>query len=123
MRDIVYLLISGCDGIGIVVKAALEDGGPAAVIALAQARCRVAELFPARMGQLDLGATILWHKADIDQLLLPGRQPENPGKREAMRRVIGQYRSPGGFESIGRAFENTSADPRLDRAAHRIGAR
>ena len=48
---------------------ALEHGASTAVIAFAQARCGVAELFPARMRQLDRGAAILRREADLDQLL------------------------------------------------------
>src|SRR5689334_197433 len=112
MPDMVFLLSSECSGIGVLDKMALEDGAPAAVVALALARGGVAEFFPARMRQLDPGATILCREADFDQLLLPGRQLDDPGKSKAMRRVISQHGSPQGFAPIGRAFENAPADTR-----------
>src|ERR1700730_18154678 len=90
----VFLLSSGCSGIGIVDEMALEDGAPTAVVAFAQARCGVAELFPARVGKLAPGAAILCCEADLDQLLLLGRQLDDPRKGETMRRVISQHRSP-----------------------------
>src|SRR3984893_8834717 len=101
---------------------ALEHGAPTAVIAFAQARCGVAELFPARMRQLDRGAAILRREADLDQLLLPGRQLDDPGKGESMRRVIRQHGPPGRLVPIGCTFEYPPADPRLDRTVDRIGA-
>src|SRR5271170_1656319 len=122
MPDMVFLLASGCSGIGVLDEMALEDGAPAAVIAFAQARCGVPEFFPARMRQLDPGAAILCREPDLNQLLLPGRQLDDPGKGETMRRVIRQDGSPRSFAPIGRAFEDTPADTGLDRAVHRIGA-
>jgi hypothetical protein len=74
------------------------------------------------MRQLDPGATILCREADFDQLLLPGRQLDDPGKSKAMERVIRQHGSPRGFAPVGRALEHTSADPRLDRTAQGVGA-
>src|SRR6516162_1105717 len=101
---------------------ALEHGAPAAVITRALARGGVAEFFPARMRQLDPGAAILRREADLDQLLLLRRQLDDPGKGEAMRRVIGHHGSPGRFASIGRPFEDAPADSPLDRAIYRVGA-
>jgi hypothetical protein len=74
------------------------------------------------MRQLDPGAAILCCEADFDQLLLPGRQLDDPGKSKAMRRVISQHGSPQGFAPIGRAFEDAPADTRLDCTVHRVGA-
>src|SRR6516225_1876561 len=108
-------------GIGIVDKATLKHGGPAAIIALAQARCRVAELFPAGVLQLDPGAAVLCHKADLDQLLLLGRKADDPGKSEMIRRLVGQYGPPDRFAAIGCPLEDAPADLRLDRAAHGVG--
>src|ERR1700726_2063393 len=90
---------------------ALEHGAPTAVIAFAQARCGVAELFPARMRQLDRGAAILRREADLDELLLPGRQFDDPGKGESMRRVIRQHGSPGRLVPIGCTFEHPARRP------------
>src|SRR5271169_6944552 len=88
------LLSSGCTGIGILDKIVLEDGAPAALVALAQACRRVTELFPARMRQLDPGAALFCREADLDQLILPGLELDDPGKGEAMRRVVGQHGPP-----------------------------
>src|SRR5437868_9469707 len=97
MPDMIFLLSSGRSGIGVLDEMALEDGAPTAVVALALARSGVAEFFPARMRQLDPGAAILCREADFDQLLLPGRQLDDPGKSQAMGRVISQHGSPQGF--------------------------
>src|SRR5947207_14086932 len=109
MPDIVFLLSAG-SGIRVLDEMALEDSAPAAVVALALARSGVAEFFPARTCQLDPGPAILCREADLDQLLLPGRQLDDPGKGQAMRRVIRQHGSPQGFAPIGRAFEDPPAD-------------
>jgi hypothetical protein len=58
------------------------------------------------MRELDPCAAILRREADLDQLLLLGRQPDDPGKDETMRRVIGQHGSPRRFAPIGRTFED-----------------
>src|ERR1700720_4211727 len=91
---------------------ALEHGAPTAVIAFAQARCGVAELFPARMRQLDRGAAILRREADLDQLLLPGRQFDDPGKGESMRQLPDK-----GDPRIGSARTPPPSAPRADRVA------
>jgi hypothetical protein len=75
MPDMVFLLSSGCSGIGVVDERALDE-------AFAQARCGVSEFFPARVGKLNPGAAILCREADLDQLLLLGRQLDDPGKGE-----------------------------------------
>jgi hypothetical protein len=74
------------------------------------------------MRQLDPGAVLLGREPDLDQLLLAGRQLDDPGKGEPMRRIVRQHGAPGGFAPVLRALENAAADPRLDSAVHRVGA-
>src|SRR5580693_4405813 len=97
---------------------ALEDDAPTAVVPFALARCGVSEFFPARVRQLDPGVAILCCEADLDQLLMLGRQLDDPGKGETMRRVIRQHGSPRGFAPIGRALKHTSAVPLYDHTNH-----
>src|SRR5215472_8251529 len=114
------LLCSGC-GIGIVGKALLEYPAPAAVVAFAQARCSLAEFFPAGMRELDPGPAIIRCEADLDQLLLFGREPDDPRKGQTMRRLIGQHGSPRGFAPICGSFEDAPAYSRLDRTVYGSG--
>src|SRR2546421_5345182 len=114
--------ISSTNGVGVVDEMALERPPPAAVIALAQARCSVAEFFPAGMRQLDPGAPVLCREADLDQLFLLGRQLDNPGKGETVRRGIKQHGSPGRFAPLCGSLKNTTPAPRLPRNSHPAGA-
>src|SRR6516165_3056820 len=96
MPDMYFLLGSGC-GVDVFGVAALDQRRPAAVVALAQRRGRIAEFLPTGMRQLDPSVVTLRHETDFDQLRQFCREADDPGEGQAIWRLVFEDRSPLGL--------------------------